>query len=254
MQLAYDYVCARICVYDFLKCSQAAFGKFFKCFCPINQVMVKKVSLNIPDDIYEKLASLSDFYGQDVKNAIVSILDAVGWYGQRVMNLGKEYKVPVKLSTVMSHVFGAGFDSIYSVFNRVLEILEVKGLYTLTDFDIDLDENYMWFSYAALIGCDLQVDALYVDLRPGLKTLTTNSYIEVKEVNNKALKKLEKLVRTVEVPEEFERLEDYNIEIEEDEEFWTLRIDCTDESLNYLPSVKRISEFVAQVFKKAGII
>ena len=215
--------------------------------------MVKKVSLNIPDDSYKQLASLSDFYNQDVKNAIISILDVVGGKGQRIINLSKEYKVPVKLVTVMSLIFRAGFDSIYTLFNKVLENLEVKGLYTLEDFGIDLDENYMWFFYAALVGCNLLIDGFYIDLKPGLKRLTTNSYIEVKKVNSKVLGKLKKLVQSVEVPEEFDEIEDYNIEIEEDEEFWTLKIDCTAESLNYLPSVNRISEFVEQVFKKAGI-
>ena len=215
--------------------------------------MAKKVSLNIPDDSYKELASLSDFYKQDVKNAIVSILDVVGRHGRAIMNLSKEYKVPVKLNTVMYHVFGAGFQSTYSLFDKILEILEVKGLCVLSDFDIDLDENYMWFSYDALVGCNLHIDGFYVDLRPGVKTITTRSYIEVEKVNDKVLRKLKELVGSVEVPEEFGDLEDLNIEIEEDEEFWTLIIVCTDESLSYLPSVSRISEFVERIFKKAGI-
>ena len=237
----------------FLKCSQATSGKLFKCLYQIDQAMVKKISLNIPDDSYKELASLSDFYKQDVKDAIISMLDVVGGHARAIINLSKEYKVPVELKTLISHTFGAGFNSIYSLFNEILENLEVKGLYTLGDFDVNLDENYIFFSYDALVGCNLQIDGFYVTLEPGVKTLTTNSYIEVKKVNNIVLGKLKKLVRSVEVPEEFDELEDYSIEIEEDEEFWTLKIDCTAESLGYLPDVNRMSEFVEQIFKKAEI-
>jgi len=111
------------------------------------------------------------------------------------MHLGKEYKVPTKLSMVMSHVFSAGFNSLHALFNEILEHLEVKGLYTLGDFDTDLDERYMWFSYDALVGCDLRVDNFYVTLESGHTTLTTNSYIEVEKTSNKAIAKLKKLIK-----------------------------------------------------------
>ena len=214
--------------------------------------MVKKVSLNIPDDSYKKLASLSDFYKQDAKDAIISILDVIGAKAGWIINLSKDYKVPVKLEMVIWQMLDVGFHSI-SLINKVLENLEVKGLYTLSDFGIELDENSMWFLYDALVGCNLQIDQFYVQINPGLKYLDTKSYIEVKKVHSKVLEKLEKLVHSVEVPEEFDLLEDYKIEIEEEEELWTLKIDCTAMYLNYLPSVNRISEFVDQVFKKAGI-
>ena len=175
------------------------------------------------------------------------------------------------------------------VSNEILENLEIKGLYTLSDSGIELDENSMsysmWFWYDALTGCNLQIDRFYVQINPGLKYLDTESYIDVEninveKVNSKALgnllklvrsgevpeesdllfeykieirEELEKLVRSIEVPEEFYDLEEYKIEIQEDEELWTLKIDCVADSLNYLPSVKRISEFVEHVFKKAGI-
>lgn len=214
--------------------------------------MVKKLSLNIPDDSYEKLASLSDFYKQDIKSIVVSILDVVSLQSRGILNLSKEYKVPVKLDTVMFHLFDAGFNSIYSLFNEVLEKLEVKGLYLLEDFETKLDEDYIFFAYAALAGCNLHVDSFYLTI-DGLKTLTTNSLIEVEKVSKQALGKLKELVQNIVEPEEFLNLEDYNIEIEEEEEFWTLRIDCMAESLDYLPSVKQVSRFVEQIFKKAGI-
>jgi len=143
--------------------------------------MIKKVSLSVTDESYERLAALSSFYKQDIKDAIISILDLVGVESPQIMHLSKEYKVPTDLSMVMSHVFFAGFDSLRTLFNKILENLEVKGLYTLGDLDIDLDEKYMWFSYDALVGYDLQIENFYVTLEPGLATLTTNSYIEVEK-------------------------------------------------------------------------
>ena len=217
--------------------------------------MNKKISLTVPEDSYKKLSSLSDFYKLDVENALISILDVVGREGQGIINLSEDYKVPVKLTTVMSHIFFAGFDSMRAIFNKVLENLEVKGLYTLGDLDTDLDANYMLLHFDALVGCNLQIDGFSVVLEPGLKTLRATSYIDVKEVSNEALAKLKKLVKSDEVLEEFDALEieDYNIEIEEDEESLTLVIHCWAESLSYLPSIKRLSKFVEKLFKKAGI-
>ena len=216
--------------------------------------MNKKISLTVTEDSYKKLSSLSDFYNLDVENAIISILDVVGREEQWIINLSKDYKVPVKLTTVMSHIFFAGFHSMRAIFNEVLENLEVKGLYTLGDLDTDLDENYMWLSYAALRGCNLLIDQIDITLKSGLKGLTTHSYIEVKKVNNKVLGKLKELVESIEIPpREFGDVTDYKIEVEEDDEFWHLRVDFTDESLSYLPSVKGISKFVERIFKKAGI-
>lgn len=168
-------------------------------------------------------------------------------------NLGKEYKVPVEFDTVMFHMFDASFHSIYSLFNKILENLEVKGLCALGDFDTNLNEDYIGFYYHALRGCNLNIHSFIVHMEPWLKRLTTDLYIEVNKVKEKALGKLKKLAHNIEVPEEFGDLEEYNVEIEEDEEFWTLRINCIAEAFVCLPNVNRISKFVEQLFKKVGI-
>ena len=216
--------------------------------------MVKKVSLNISDDSYKELASLSDFYNQNVEDVIISILDVVGRSTWKIINLSKKYKVPVKLVTMISDIFDAGNNVIYGLYEEVLENLEFnKGLYTLQDLGIDLEENVMWFYYVALEGCNLKIVSFHLEIRPGLKYLDTESYIDVEKVNDEVLGKLEKLIKSIEVPEEFYDLEDYEIKIGGDEEFLTLKIDCVADSLNYLPSLNIISEFVEQIFKKAGI-
>lgn len=210
--------------------------------------MVKKVSLNISDDNYKKLASLGDFYDQDVEETITSILDAVGSQAGQIINLSKEYKVPVKLITVIYCMLDAGLYSIYGLFNKVLERLEVKGLYTLEDFGIDLDEYFIWIWYNALPGCNLKIDGFYVRIN-GLKYLDTKSYIDAEKVDDETLYDI---IQSVEVPEEFYDL-DYSFQIGGDEELLTLEIEFVTDSLYYLPSLKIVSEFVEQVFKKVGI-
>lgn len=216
--------------------------------------MDKKVSLSISNSIYKELTSLSDFYKQDVKDTIGSILDAVSKNSRGIINLSKEYKVPIELNTVMFDLLEAAFNSTSYLFNELLEKLEVKGLFRLEDSEIKLDEEYMWFYYSALGGCNLYVDTFDITIERGLRTLTTYSHIEVNEVNKQILEKLKKLVQSIEEPYEFaDSLEDFNIEIEETEQIWTLQIDLVAESLAYLPSVNRVSEFVKQMFKKAGM-
>jgi hypothetical protein len=45
---------------------------------------------------------------------------------------------------------GTGRIYIDSLFEEILERLDVKESYALTDFEIDLEDNSMFFSYAAL--------------------------------------------------------------------------------------------------------
>lgn len=225
-----------------------------KKFARDRNAMVKKVSLNISDDSYKELASLSDFYNQDIEDIIIKILDTVGMNARRIINLNKEYKAPLELDTIISDIFDAGNTLIRDLFDKVLENLEFnKGLYSLEDLGIDLDENVSWFYYVALDGCNLQIDTFHLEIRPGLKYLDTESSINGEKLNDEVLGKLETLIKNIEVPEEFYELEDYEIKIGGDEEFLKLKIDCVADSLNYLPSLTIISEFVDQIFKKVGI-
>lgn len=214
--------------------------------------MVKRVSLTLTDDIYENLAALSDYYTENIQDTIKSILEIISMNSRWITNLRNDYKVSVNLKNVLTHIIYAAFHSL-SLFNNVLEKMDVKGLYTLEDFEFDLDENYMWLNYSALADCDLKIDTFDITIRPGLKTLTTYSCIEAGKANQRILEDLKSFIQTIQVPAEFEYLEDYNIEIIEEEEFWTLKIDCTADSFNNLPSIKRISRFVDLIFKKFKI-
>lgn len=216
--------------------------------------MAREKSLNIPNECYEELASLSKHFNQDAKEAVLSLLDIVSRQSARIKNTTKGYRMPLNLTTVVAHIFHNGLLAI-DLFNNVLEDLEVKGLYVLEDLDYDLDERYLWFYYAALEGCNLRVDAFDIALRPGSATLGARSYIKAEEVDAKAQIKLRKLAQDPgELPIEFDELDGFHIEVDnEGEEFWTLMIDCTAESFSYLPSVDEISRFVERTFAKAGI-
>ncbi|MEM3612664.1 MAG: hypothetical protein QW090_04835 [Candidatus Bathyarchaeia archaeon] len=214
--------------------------------------MVKRISVAIADDIYENLSAFSNYYNENIQNAIKSILKIISMESPWITNLKNDYKVPVNLINVLAHVFRAAFHSL-SFFNKVLEKMDVKGLYMLEDFEFDLDKNYMWLYYSALANCNLKIDAFDLTIQPGLKSLTTYSYIEAGKANKRILRDLKRLIQSVQVPEEFDYLENYDIEIIEEEEFWTLKIDCKADSFDNLQSIKRISSFVEQVFKKAGI-
>jgi hypothetical protein len=215
--------------------------------------MVKKVSLDIPDDSYEKIASLGAFYKQDTKETIVSILDVVSREIHSLERLSKEYKTPVKFEWVLEDLLIAGSHSIY-LFNEILEKLEVKDLYVLMGFEFNHDEHYVYFHYAALKGTNLQVTSFALWMN-GLTTLRTESLIETEKVNKQSLDKLKEVVKDhLTEPNTFGNLEGYTIDIDyEDDEMWNLIIECTAVSIDHLPSIKQVSRFVKQVFKKAGI-
>jgi len=220
--------------------------------------MPKRVSLSIPEDNYAKLATLCDFYKLDVKQTISDILYVMGLKSQSIIYTNKEYKVPVKLTTIILDLFDAGFKTTHSLFNVVLEKLGVKGLFTLDDFDIKLDENHMWLLYIALEGCGLCVDEFDVTIGPGTMRLTATSFIDTENVSSEALEKLKGIVHNIEEegkpnpPKEFYELEEYSIEIEEEEDSWALKFDCY-ASFDSSPKISTISKYFERIFKRAGI-
>jgi len=216
--------------------------------------MVKKVSLDVKDDSYKELESLSAFYKQNVKDTILNIIDAIG-RNRSIEYLAQQYKVPVDLGAVVSHVFEAGSTLTQSLLNEILEKLKVKGLYVLEDFWISSDEDYMTFAFDALRGSNLEVDSFHIQLEHGISgiaTLLAFTYFtsENESETETMSKKLKDIVDNADPPLEFEELDGYEIEIEEP---GVLTITCTGESIEYLPSPIVISKFVKKILKKAGI-
>ena len=215
--------------------------------------MVKNMSINLPEEAYEKIKTLSDFFNQDIEQTIISILDAIGKNGYWIKTLGKD-KVPLEFESVLFHMLDASHHSI-GLFDNILEKFDAKGLYIIADFDYNLDEYYYFFVYDSLKGNPLFIDSFHVAIfEPGeLKRLTTHSLIDVKKNKERSLEKLKKIAVDIDICEKFDHLEDNTIEIEEDDEIWSLRIDLYAESLDYLPSIKQVSKLVKQIFKNSGI-
>jgi len=223
--------------------------------------MVKRISLTVADDAYENLAALSNYYDKGVQDAIKDILEIISMNSRWITNLKDGYKAPVNLKNVLAHIIDAAFHSL-SLFNKVLEKMDAKGLYILEDFEVNLDENYMRLFYSALAGCNFKIDAFDITIQNGSKRLTTFTYMEAEENRKSALDSLKRYIQTIpwdvdQLPEELEYFEEYleefNIEIIEGEELWTLQIDCIADSFDDLPSIKRMSRFVEQIFKRFKI-
>jgi hypothetical protein len=59
--------------------------------------MTKKISLDIPEDTYEELASLSKHYDLDIKQTILDLLEAIGEGGGSWLKLqSKKYSARAK--------------------------------------------------------------------------------------------------------------------------------------------------------------
>jgi hypothetical protein len=215
--------------------------------------MTRKVVLSIPDGNYRELASLSEFYKQDIKQTILEILESVGRNENFLKKMNKGYKVPAEPKWALDDVLNAGTDLIRSS-NNVLELLQAEGLFTLNELSCDLDESSFDFSYEALKGSNLCVDQLFVTIEQGLKSLRAHSIIDAAKVGKKSIEKLEKLVEEIEQPKEFYDVEEYDIDIEPEEEYPSLIIRCDAESLGDFPNIKELSRFVERLFKKAGIL
>jgi hypothetical protein len=220
--------------------------------------MTKLISLDIPEDIYEKLVSLCSFDEQNLKETVLNILQTISSKSESFIRLGQEYKGRMNLAGVISDVLEAGMTVTYMLFNPILEALETKGRYSLNDFGFDLDKGVISVSFCALKGCKLLVNEFYLNIERGISRNTYYSIIEVEKYSEANLRKLKKIVENYELPEEFQdefdELEDYFIEVDsDDEEYWRLLIDCTADSLQCLPKVERVSALLKTLFRKSGI-
>jgi hypothetical protein len=215
--------------------------------------MTKKVI--IPDEIYEEIGSLGAFNKQKVDDVIVSILKAVKNNSYSIIELAKAYKVPITLENVIGNILEAGVCSTNQLYNKVLEHFGVKGLYWFEDSTINeiaLDENKIRIVYEPYIGGpDFRVDRLDFESVGGVKKLSTWSYIDKEKVTKEALRKLKRLVKHVDSFDEFE--DDIAIMVIDENDICFLQIDFEADSIDSLPSVARISDFVKKLFAKADI-
>jgi hypothetical protein len=218
--------------------------------------MPKRISIEIPDENYEELSSLSKSFKQDVNQTVTDTLEVMVMESKFLENISKEYKVLITPKMILSHTFDAARRSM-ELFNEILEKIEAKGLFMLEDFEFNLDEFSFTFTYAALEGSNTNVYSFCLTLESGVKTLRADSIIEVSKVGEEALENLEKVVQDFveQGHEEFEGVETYDIDVEQDDpEFAHLVITCVAETLENFPSVKELSQIIGKLFKKSGII
>jgi hypothetical protein len=219
-------------------------------------VKEKQISISIPVDTYTKLASLGDFYKVDIKKLINDILCVIGVNTNLITYTNNEYKWPLDTTFVFENLLEAGYHS-RDLFNAILERLGVKGLFILDDFEVKLDEMYFLFNYLALETSNLFVDSFSVEMESGGMNIATDSFIDIKNLDGKALSKLEKIVKKIDamdypLPDELSDLE-LSTEIEKEDEYWRLYFRYQS-SFEYTPEISSISKFIEKIFKKAGII
>jgi hypothetical protein len=219
--------------------------------------MAKKISLDIPDDTYKKLQDFGASYNQDPKDIICGLLEAVGFESYGIKEFGKEYRVPVTFQNVIGDILEAGISSTKQLYNKVLEIVDAKGLYWFEDTgenEVDLEENSIRVVFQEYGDSpDLNVERLDFELAPGRKILSTQSMISAEKNTKRALNKLKKLVESFDYAAEFGESEVTMEIIDEEVDYWLLKIDFAAEILDDFPKVAIISKYVKKLFKKAGI-
>ena len=211
-----------------------------------------EVILRIPKDTMNRISELSEFFKRDTAEIINDILSSVSLEAKTLMILAKEYKVPVNLSTIIHNLLYTGAEAIFQIFDKILGILEAKGLYSLEDLEFDARENYLWAYFASFNN--LYIDTFDVTLKPGLKELRAATIIE--NINAKTLNRLKEIVYNIDeigLPEEFYDLEDYEVEVTEEEGCAEISIDCYAESVIYFPKIPQLSKIVQKILEKAEI-
>ena len=217
-----------------------------------------KLSLDIPEKIYDQLSKLSETYSQDVEKTVNEILDGVcfdiHWLLEAKKKdpntLGFRYKISSRLDS------GKWADNI--LFDKILKEFKAEGHFVTSDMEIDLDDNSIWINYQGLMGSNLLVDSFDIFIT-GLKRLETECTVEVDEDDDETMWKVEEhanRIRSIldELPEGFRELDHWEVSVSsEDVTSFCLKADFVEESVSYLPSIPAISEFFEKVLKSAGV-
>jgi hypothetical protein len=216
--------------------------------------MVKKLELEVPDEVYEHLSSLCAFYKQDPHQIILKILEAVGREHSVLTCLSKRYTPTKDIEAALSEIIST-FNHSSRLFDYIPNKLGVKGGFCLQDFDVNFEENYFMFYYSATPDNPSNIDSFDVTKEPGCVSLSTNTGFYVDEVGLEALNKLKQVAKKQDfkLPNGFEDVDDIDVEIEENEEMWTLRINIWAEILEDLPTLKQVSQLIKRICRKAGI-
>jgi len=214
------------------------------------------LSLDIPQETYELLSKFSEHFKKDVSDIALDCISVPSLYFPHITRLYDEYIAPYALESVLNHIMGSGIYSIDSVFNKLLELLDAKGRFIQSDLEIDLEEFRLWINYAGLVGSDFLISSFDVTLESNNVRLSANSILSPDEVSEDTVEKLRNLIEDkgfdeIVIPEKF-----YETEYEVDfivDDYSTLQIDISSESLSYLPTIPTIDSLIQNIYEKVGV-
>lgn len=217
-----------------------------------------KLSLDIPESIFDQLKKLSETFSQDVEKTVNEVLDAACYDIKWLVESKKVDNIQLSLRYKLSSRLDSGEMIVNRLFDKILKELKAEGQFHVTDMEIDPDDNSIWIYYDRLMGSSLFVDSFDVTFT-GLKRLTADCLVEVDEEDYETLGKVEEHTRRIkrsgkELPEEFGDLDFLEIIVlSQDETNICLRANFSEESRDWLPSIPAISEFFEKVLASAGV-
>lgn len=210
------------------------------------------ISLDIKDELYDKLNEISEKYGNKFEDSLVEILEVMSYARIYRMENGK---APELRSDIIKAISLAEITN-NTIYDRLLNQLEAGDKYILQDMEIDFDDNSMMFDYWSQSNCPFYVDNIHLGLT-GLKTMIVECLVEVNVDNawiqEKVQSKIEK--REYQVPEIFHGLDFWQLDLKsESDDSFGIVAEFTEENLAYLPSIPVISKLFEQILEGTGVL
>jgi hypothetical protein len=216
------------------------------------------ISIEISEDIYEKLEKMGHFFENDPETIIKEILDAVSLEENLILDYSKNFQQPDNIKSAIVRLLNLASHSRGYLEEKILRALDVLGCYVLGDFGIYLDEKSIHFHYDLVVS-NLLVDIIVLYFSPGEVALYAWSYIDMENKDKDYIRKIKEIVKGIEtdddssLPEELQDSRILGIDlINEEDEFPYLQIEIEEESLGDLPSIKPISSLFQQIYDRAN--
>ena len=123
---------------------------------------------------------------------------------------------------------------------------------------LDLYDNSIWIHYNGQTGNKLFVHSFDVTFT-ALASLSAEYMVEVEEEDDETIWKVEEHANRIqasydELPEEFRNLDPWEISVSSDDAtYFYLKVDFSEPSLDYLPSIPAISQLFEKILASAGV-
>lgn len=212
--------------------------------------MPKKLSVEVEDETYKQLSDLSANYGLSINQAVDTILKMVASNKGNIERLseisGPNKNLGCSLYTALSNYL-----TIASLFKNVLGKVKAEGQFEvdIANVEINWEDEYFRFRFDAATK-DYSVDSIEVMKEDGSYNLSTNTGIRLDDTKANSFDDLKAVVESMGNPFE---VDECRIHLDDGEDFCDLVIDCWDESIEYLPTVKQVDRVIKKILKKAKI-